>query len=160
MKKSATMFLQAVIVLIGLGICAALLWEPQLEGRNAHATQFEIYFKDPFLAYLYLSSLPFFYALYEAWKVLTHMRNNTIFSHTALRSVQTIKYCALILIGCILGAEAYIFFFIRGTDDVAGGVAMGLLMLTIATIAATAAAVFERLLENGIEIQAENELTI
>jgi len=29
-------------------VLALLLWEPHLEGRNAHATTFEIYFKDPF----------------------------------------------------------------------------------------------------------------
>jgi len=37
-------------VLIGVGVLAGLLWEPQIEGRNVNATQFEIYFKDPFLA--------------------------------------------------------------------------------------------------------------
>lgn len=45
-----TMFLQAVVVLIGIGALAFLLWEPHLKGRNANATTFEIYFNDPFLA--------------------------------------------------------------------------------------------------------------
>ena len=57
-----TISLQAVIVLIGVGALALILWEPQIEGRNAHATQFEIYFKDPFLAFAYLGSVPFFVA--------------------------------------------------------------------------------------------------
>jgi hypothetical protein len=43
-----TIFLQAVIVLIGIGALALMLWEPHIEGRNAHATLFEIYFNDPF----------------------------------------------------------------------------------------------------------------
>jgi hypothetical protein len=51
MKRSSTAFLQIVIVLIGMGALAFMLWEPHLEGRNAHATVFEVYFKDPFLAY-------------------------------------------------------------------------------------------------------------
>ena len=58
MKKSSTIFLQVVIVLIGIGVLAAMLWEPHLEGRNVHATLFEIYFKDPFLAYVYIGSIP------------------------------------------------------------------------------------------------------
>ena len=38
MKRSSTIFLQVVIVLIGIGALALLLWEPHIEGRNAHAT--------------------------------------------------------------------------------------------------------------------------
>ena len=63
MKRSFTAFLQIVIVLIGIGVLALLLWEPHIEGRNAHATLFEIYFKDPFLAYAYIASITFFVAL-------------------------------------------------------------------------------------------------
>ncbi len=64
-KRSSTKFLQIVIVLIGIGALALLLWEPQIEGRNAHATNFEKYLKDPFLALVYLGSIPFFAALYK-----------------------------------------------------------------------------------------------
>ena len=51
MKRGSTIFLQVLILLFGVGVFALLLWEPQVEGRNVHATQFEIYFKDPFLAW-------------------------------------------------------------------------------------------------------------
>jgi len=68
-----TIFLQAVIVLIGIGALALMLWEPHIEGRNAHTTLFEIYFKDPFLAYAYLASIPFFVALYQVFKVLGYI---------------------------------------------------------------------------------------
>src|SRR6266478_2422403 len=69
MKRSSTIFLQVVIVLIGIGALAFLLWEPHTEGVNKHATLFEIYFNS-FLAYVYLGSIPFFVALYQAFKVL------------------------------------------------------------------------------------------
>ena len=59
MKRGSTTFLQAVILLLGVGVFAFLLWEPNLEGRNVNATLFEIYFKDPFLAYIYLAFVPF-----------------------------------------------------------------------------------------------------
>ena len=45
LKKSSTIFLQVVIVLIGIGVLAVMLWEPNIEGRNAYATLFEVYFK-------------------------------------------------------------------------------------------------------------------
>ncbi len=50
MKRSSIVFLQIVIVLIGVAALAFLLWEPQVEGVNKNRTNFEIYFQDPFLA--------------------------------------------------------------------------------------------------------------
>src|SRR6478672_7283181 len=96
-----TIFLQAVIVLIGIGALALLLWEPHLEGRNAHATPFEIYFKDPFLAYVYVASIPFFAALVQAFKVLGYTRQNKVFSPAAVKALRTIKFCALAIIGFV-----------------------------------------------------------
>src|SRR5712671_1547922 len=101
MKKSSTVFLQVVIVLIGIGALALLLWEPHLEGRNAHATLFQIYFKDPFLAYAYVGSIPFFVGLYHGFKVLAYAGHSREFSPSAVRSLRTIKYCALALVGFV-----------------------------------------------------------
>ena len=95
MKRSSTIFLQVVIVLIGIGALALMLWEPHIEGRNAHATLFEIYFKDPFLAYAYTASIPFFVALYQAFKVLGYVGRNEVFSQAAVKALRTIKYCAM-----------------------------------------------------------------
>ena len=86
MKKGPTIFLQVVIVLIGIGALALMLWEPHIEGRNAHATLFEIYFKDPFLAYAYLASTPFFVALYQAFKVLGYIGQDKAFSQATRES--------------------------------------------------------------------------
>lgn len=160
MKRSSTIFLQIVIVLIGIGALAIMLWEPHIEGRNVHATLFEIYFKDPFLAYAYLASTPFFVALYQAFILLGYIGQNKVFSQNSVRALRTIKYCALVLIAFIVVTEAYLFIFVRGKDDIAGGVAIGLFMLVISVVAATAAAVFERLLQSAVEIKSENDLTV
>jgi hypothetical protein len=148
MKRGSTNFLQVVIVLLGIGVLAALLWEPQVEGRNVNATQFEIYFKDPFLAYIYLAFVPFFVGLYQAFKILGYARRNEIFSQRSVRAVRIIKYCALTTAIFILGAEAYLFLFMRGKDDIAGGVMMGVFIIFVSSIIATAAAEFERMLQS------------
>jgi hypothetical protein len=160
MKTGSTIFLQAVIVLVGLGVFTFLLWEPQLEGRNVNATQFEIYFKDPFLAYIYLAFVPFFVALYQAIKMLGYARRDEVFSPRAVRALRVIKYCAVITALFIVGAELYIFIFVRGTDDVAGGVMMGVFIIFISAVIATAAAVFERILQNAVDIKSENDMTV
>src|SRR5882672_7673262 len=118
-----TIFLQAVIVLIGIGALALMLWEPHIEGRNAHATLFEIYFKDPFLAYAYTASIPFFVALYQAFKVLGYAGQNKVFSQEAVKALRTIKFCAIVIVGFVAVGE--IFIMLGESDDRAGGVFMG-----------------------------------
>src|SRR6266853_101074 len=155
MKRGSTIFLPALILLFGVGVFAALLWEPQVEGRNVNATLFEIYFKDPFLAYIYLAFVPFFVGLYQAFKVLGYARQNEIFFQRSVRALRIIKYCALTTAIFIIGAEAYLSIFMRGKDDIAGGVMMGAFIILVSAITATAAAVFQRILQNAVEIKSE-----
>ena len=160
MKRGSTIFLQVVAALFGVGVFALLLWEPQVEGRNVNAAQFEIYFKDPFLAYIYLAFVPFFVGLYQAIKMLGYARSDEIFSSRAVRALAIVKYCAIAVALFIVGAEAYIFIFVRGTDDVAGGVMMGVFIIFVSAVIGTAAAVCERILQNAVNIKSENDLTV
>jgi Protein of unknown function (DUF2975) len=158
MKRGSTIFLQVVIVLIAIGALALLLWEPHIEGRNAHATLFEIYFKDPFLAYAYIGSIPFFVALYQAFKVLGFAGQNKIFSPEAVKALRTIKYCALAIIGFV--AVSIIFMIFGDRDDRPAGVFMRILITFPSVVVATAAAMFERILQNAVDIKSENDLTV
>jgi Protein of unknown function (DUF2975) len=158
MKRSSTIFLQTVIVLIGVGALAAMLWEPHIEGRNAHATLFEVYFKDPFLAYAYIASIPFFVALYQAFRVLAYVRQGTTFSQATVKALRTIKYCAIAIIGFV--AVSVIFMMFGDRDDRPGGTFMRILITFPSIVVATAAAMFERILQNAVDIKSENDLTI
>ena len=158
MKRSATIFLQVVIVLIGIGTLALLLWEPHIEGRNAHATLFEIYFKDPFLAYAYIGSIAFFVALYQAFKILGYAGQNKVFSQAAVKALRTIKYCAIAIIGFV--AVSVIFIMFADKDDRPAGVFMRILIAFPSIVIATAAAMFERILQNAVDIKSENDLTV
>ncbi|HEY4611511.1 MAG TPA: DUF2975 domain-containing protein [Bacteroidota bacterium] len=160
MKRGSTLFLKAIILLIGIGALALMLWFPHIEGRNVHATLFEIYFKDPFLAYAYIASIAFFVALYQAFKLLGYIGQNKVFSLNSVKALRTIKYCAISLVGFLVGAEAYFFIVQRGKDDIAGGVMMGLFMIFISVVVATTAAVFEKTLQSAVDIKSENDLTV
>jgi hypothetical protein len=159
MNRSATIFLQAVIVALGIGALALLLWEPQIEGVNAHATNFEIYLQDPFLALVYAGSIPFFMALYQAFKVLGYARQNKVFSEAAVKALRTIKYCALAIIGFVVAEEIFIMLN-HGNDDPAGGVFIGVLITFGSIVVATAAAMFERVLQKAVDMKSENDLTV
>jgi hypothetical protein len=152
MKRSLTMFFQVVVILVGIVTFAFMLWEPHLEGRNVNSTPYEVYFNDPFLAYAYVSSISFFVVLYQIFRVLGNVRQNRTFSQETLKALQTIKYSAIILIGLILGAEAYIITTMYGKDDIAGGVAMGLFAILVSLTIAAAAWKFERILRNAGDV--------
>jgi hypothetical protein len=149
--KPATLFLRLVIVLVGIGALAVLLWEPHIEGRNAHATLFEIYFKDPFLAYAYIASIPFFVALYQAFKVLGYAAKNNAFSPDAVKALRTIKFCAIAIVGFVALGEVFIL--LGNSDDRAGGIAIGILIMFGSVVVATAAAVLERILQDGVDLK-------
>jgi len=158
MKRGPILFLRAVLVLLGIGAFAFLLWEPRLEGRNAHATTFEIYFKDPFLAYAYVGSIPFFVGLYHAFKVLGYAGGNKEFSRSAVSSLRTIKFCAVALVGFVAVGEVFIL--TNQSDDRAGGVMMGVFITFASIVVATAMAVLERTLQNAVDMKSENDLTV
>lgn len=161
MKKHSTRFLQGIIVFIGIAVLILMLWEPHLEGRNVHATIFEIYFKDPFLAYIYLASANFFVALYQAFKLLGYIGENRVFSPLAVRALRMIKYCALVFAGSIVGAEGYLMIVLRKIEeDIAGGVMMGLILIFVSVVIAAVTNVFEKLLQNAVKIKSENDLTV
>ncbi len=158
MLRGSTIFLQVVIVLIGIGALAILLYEPHVEGRNAHATLFQIYFNDPFLAYVYVGSIPFFVALYQAFKVLGYVGQDKVFSPAAVKALQTIKYCAIAIIGFVAGAEIMIM--LNSEEDKAGGVFIGVLITFGSIVIATTAVMFERILQNAVNLKSEHDLPV
>ncbi|MBU1096433.1 MAG: DUF2975 domain-containing protein [Ignavibacteriae bacterium HGW-Ignavibacteriae-2] len=153
--KRISIFLQVVLVLIGVGALAFMLWEPHVEGRNVHSTLFEIYFNDPFLAYAYIASIPFFMALYQAFKVIGYAGQNKVFSQAAVKAMRTIKYCAISIIGFVAVGE--IFIMLGNSDDHAGGVFIGVLITFGSVVIATAVLMFERFLQKAVDIKSDND---
>ena len=157
LKRSSAVFLQTVIVLIGVGALAFLLWEPHIEGVNAHATLFEMYV-NLFVMYVYVASIPFFVALYQAFKVLGYAAQNEVFSPEAVKALRIIKFCAMAIIGFV--ALSLIFMIGGDREDRPAGIFMRLLVSFPSIIVATAAAMFERILQNAVEMKSENDLTV
>jgi len=135
MNRSSALILQVAVVLMGLGTLGLMLWEPHLEGRNAHATTFEIYFNDPFLAYVYVGSIPFFVALVRAFALFGHVRREGTFSPLTVDALRTIKRCAMVLLGFVAGAAIVIVMFGDGEDR-----PPGIFMCVLAALGASAIA--------------------
>jgi hypothetical protein len=149
MKNSSALLLQIAIVLIGLGALAFLLGEPHLEGRNAHASLFAIYFKDPFLAFVYVGATPFFYALYRAFGLLGQVRQTGAFSPATVAALRTIKRCAIAMLGFVAAGVVIILLF-GDKEDRPPGIFMSFLVAVTASVIAITAARFARNLQNSL----------
>lgn len=159
MNKSSTWFLKSVLILIAGIVLAGLLWFPHVEGRNVNADIFTIYFKDPFLAYVYLTSIPFFIPFYQAFKLLGFIERNQAFSQASVNALRKIKFNSLVLAGLVAGAVPQMVMFAQ--DDDAPGVVLIVLVIIFASIViATAAAVFQKLLQSAVDLKSENDLTV
>jgi hypothetical protein len=156
MKQRSTIFLQGVIVLIGIVAIAIMIRVPLTEGRAAKLDLLSIY-SDPFILYGYAASLPFFIALYHAFKLLRYIGQNKIFSPDPVRALRNIKYCAILLSILIGTAGLYIRIFHHKDDDPAGFLAICILTTFVSIVVATATAVFEKILQNGVDLKSENE---
>ena len=159
MKRFSIVFLQVVIVLIGIIAVVILIRFPLMEGRAANLDLFSIYY-DPLILYVYAASIAFFVALYNVFKLLGNIGQNKIFSATAVKSLKNIKFCAIVLAVLIVGAGLYIKIFHSKEDDPAGFLALCFVTTFITIVVATTAAIFERLLQNAIDMKSENDLTI
>ncbi len=149
MNRSAALFLQLLTTLFGLAVLAFLLVEPHFEGRNAHATAFEVYFKDPFLAYAYVGSVPFFWALYRAFGLFGHAGRHGRFSPVTVDALRAIKRCALTLVGFVAGAVAVIIA-TGDPDDRPQGIMMCLIVILGSGAVAFAAATLARKLHESL----------
>ncbi len=159
MKRISILFLQAVIVLIGLAALILLIWFPLTEGRATNLDFFSIYF-DPFILYGYLASIAFFVALYKGFQLLGLIRQNNVFTSNAVKALRGIRNCFIILSVLIVMAGLYIKISHNKEDDPAGFLTICMVTTIISMVVATIAEIFKKILQNAADIKSENDLTI
>lgn len=146
-------------MLIGIVALAILIRLPLTEGRATNLDLFSIY-SDPFILYGYAASIAFFVALYNAFKLLEYIGQNKAFSSNSVKTLKRIKYCTIVLSILIVTAGLYIRIFHSKEDDSAGFLATCIVTTLVSIVVATAAAIFEKILQNAIDMKSENDLTI
>ncbi|MFV0537944.1 MAG: DUF2975 domain-containing protein [Dysgonomonas sp.] len=151
MKTISIVFLQTVIVFIGIATLAILILAPLNEGRAANLDLFSIYF-DKFILFVYATSIAFFIALYKVFRLLGLIRQNELYSSEAIRAVKNIKYCAIVLSILIVIAGLYVRIFHSKEDDPAGFLAICAVITFVSAIIAAASATFEKKLQKRVDI--------
>jgi hypothetical protein len=154
MNRKSAIFLQVVIVLVGMGALAFVLSAPQKNFGDTFAEKYLNWF----VAYTYAMAIPFFVALFQAFKLFGFIGRNETFSPGSVRALRNIKYCALAIIGFVV--ISFLFMIGAEREDRPAGIFMRLLVSVPSMVAATAAAIFERIFQNAVELKSENDLTV
>lgn len=156
MKRGSTMFLRGVVMLIGLVVLAICIFGlPRLIASEV-AGDFD--YGVIFLG-MYVSAVPFFFALYQALKLLDYIDRNDAFTDEAVKALKNIKYAAF-AIGALYTAGMPYIFYVGDRDDAPGVVALGFVIAGASFVIAVAAAVFQKLFQNAVDIKSENDLTV
>lgn len=158
MNRSSTVFLRLIICLIAVGVLLALVWFPQNEGRAENLDLLRIY-TDPLILYVYLASTPFFFGLYQAFKLLNFIDANQAFSQSAVDTLKNMKLASLWLVALIAVAIFSLRVFAEGEDS-AGPTMLGICLAVAFGVIGTAAAVFQKLFQNAVDLKSENDLTV
>jgi hypothetical protein len=148
------MFLRLVIFLIGAAVLALCIFVLPIGIRSDTTGYYR-----PILIGMYVPAIPFFWALYEALKLLKYIDKNTAFSPLSVKALKNIKYCG-IAIGALYMVGLPFIFRAAELDDAPGAILIGLVIIGASIVVAVFAAVLEQVLHNAIAIKAENDLTV
>lgn len=95
MKRGTTLFLKIAVILIGIPILAICIFlVPEIANYTAELYPEMAFIKYLFLVNLYAAAIPFYFALYQAFKLLTYIDRNKAFSELSVTALKNIKYCA------------------------------------------------------------------
>lgn len=163
MKRGTTLFLKIAVILIGipvLALCIFLL--PQIANEANEAVQkgskwaYVVY---GILVVMYVSILPFYFALYQSFNILGYIDKNLAFSELSVKALKKIKNSA-ITISCLYVVALPFVYVLAEVDDAPGLIIVGMVPIFASMVVAVFAAVLQRLLKEAIDIKEENDLIV
>lgn len=162
MNKS-TLLLKIAVILISLpalGLALFLWFTIGNQALTAAALGETLgYIISALLLALTFSLIPYFFALIQAFKILTYIDNAQAFSNLSVIALRKIKQSAFIISGIyvIISPLVYV---VAEWDDAPGLILIALIPLFASLVIAVFSALLQNLLNKAIEIKDENQLTI
>lgn len=158
MNRGSTIFLKIAVFLIGVIVFSlCIFFLPWLAIDTAEIFPEYAFLQYPVLFGLYVTTIPFFVALYQAIKLLKLIDNEDAFSESSVNYLNIIKYCAItISILYVIGAILLI-----SQNALHPGIAIiGFFIFFASAVIAVFAGVLQKLLRNALDIKTENDLTV
>lgn len=160
MKRASTLFLKAVIILIGLvalGLDGLTMWNIGI--GSTITFPISLYIVSTGLIAIYTTIIPFLFALSQGFRLLQNIDNNNAFSETSIDALSKIK-CSAFAMSILYWVAMPLVFMLAEYDDAPGLVLMGAALASVPLVIATFAAVLQKLVQNALDIKLENDLTV
>lgn len=158
MKKGTTLFLKLAVIFMGLPVLVLSVVGLIDLVRNPANPDYA-YMLYPIVTGIYLSSLPYYYALLQSYRLLSFIDNGEAFSELSVFALRKIKYCG-ILISIIFMVLMPFVFMLAQIEDAPGLIIVGMIPVFTAMVIGVFAAVLEKLLKEAIDIKSLNDLTV
>src|SRR3989344_433111 len=153
MKKGSTLFLKLAISLIGIAVLAwIIVLTVSVVGDGGGLFL-------PVLVIMYVTAIPFLCALYHALKLLRYIDKNMAFSELSVKALQNIKYCAITISALYVAGMPFLVS-VADKDDAPGVVGFGIIFVFASIVVANFATVLQKLVQGGLDIKSENDLTV
>ncbi|MCR8644980.1 DUF2975 domain-containing protein [Paenibacillus sp. N1-5-1-14] len=158
-KQGSTNFLKAVIVLIGIAVLAlCILIVPHIANFAAELYTSIVPMKYLIVILMYGAAVPFYFALYQAFKLLGYIDAGTAFSDLSVKSLKNIRWCAISISGLYVMGLPLFRLIAKKVDPPIGFI--GAIIIVASLVIAVFAAVLERLLQEAISIKSDHDLTV
>ncbi|MEK4276079.1 DUF2975 domain-containing protein [Paenibacillus sp. FSL R7-0026] len=158
MKRGTTIFLKLAVLLIGVPILALCIFGiPWLANNPVNPNYAGALY--PIVIVMYVSVIPFIVALYQAFRLLSYIDKNEAFSLMSVKSLKTIKYCAIVISSLYFVMLPFVYV-VAEKDDAPGLILMGMVPVFASLVIAVFSAVLQRLLQEAIDIKSENDLVV
>lgn len=158
MKRGTTLFLKIAVILIGIPVLALCIYGlPWLANNPVNPDYAHILY--PIVIGMCVSVIPFFVALYQAFKLLSYIDKNLAFSELSVESLKIIKFCAMTISGLYVVILPFVFL-VADLDDAPGLVIIGMVPVFASMVIAVFAAVLQKLLKEAIDLKSENDLIV
>lgn len=158
MTKRKMNFLRFSIITTGLIILLlSVFWLPSISEDAAKLYPEYSYLRYPVLIGIYITTVPFYYALYETLKLLEFIEDKNAFSVSAANSLRLIKYCAAIV--AVIYGIGIIYLILKNALHPGVGI-IGVVILLASSAISIFSDVLRELLINALNMKYENDLTI
>ncbi|WP_404469539.1 DUF2975 domain-containing protein [Sutcliffiella horikoshii] len=158
MKHGSTLFLKIAVFLIGTPVFILCIVGLVSLVQNPVTPEYA-YILYPIVTGMFLTTIPFYFALYQAFKLLGYIDKNEAFSQFSVEALKKIKFCAITISGVYVVNMPFMFL-LADKDDAPGVIVMGAVPIFASIVIAVFAAVLQRLLQVAIDIKSENDLTV
>lgn len=160
MKRGQTYFLKAALIFMALSVLAFCIFALPSIWKGGSAEFPEASHAVVLIVIgLYVTVIPFYIALWQAFKLLGYIDQNKAFSEMSVNALKHIKYCAIV-ISVLYVCGVPLLFPIADADDAPGLILIGAAIACGPIVIAVFAAILEKLLQNALDLKSENDLTV